>query len=139
MKLLLYLTLMIIFLVIGQGLTSSSLPKATPLLKIAMVVTTIVMLGQVILARRYYEPQDPDHYFEPVVIHFEPRVIRIPLEDRTDLNIGDPHNVHNKTIKRTATMAIEALQQADRHVYSIELAVAQIDSHLVAGPPIYQC
>src|SRR5438874_12588673 len=50
--------------------------------------------------------------FEPLMIRFEQHIIRIPLEDRVDFNIDDNHNVHNKTIKRTATMAINELKKS---------------------------
>jgi hypothetical protein len=53
-------------------------------------------------------------------------VIRIPLEDQVDLDLDDNHNVHNKTIKRTAVAAIESLKQVDQSQYSIESAIADL-------------
>lgn len=53
-------------------------------------------------------------------------VIRIPLEDQVDLDLDDNHNVHNKTIKRTAVMAITNLQKSDQGKYSIESAITEL-------------
>ncbi len=65
--------------------------------------------------------------FEPLMTIIERHIIRIPLEDRVDFNIEDNHNVHNLTIKRSASMAIESLKQSDRKMYSINDALVEIN------------
>jgi hypothetical protein len=54
-------------------------------------------------------------------------IIRVPIEDQVDLAIEDRHNVHNKTIKRTATQVIEQLKECDQHHYTIDSTVNLIE------------
>jgi len=72
--------------------------------------------------------------FEPFMIRIEQHIIRIPFEDRVDYAMEDNHNVHNKTVKRTAVMAINELKKSDRKIYSIESAITAI-SELIKSKP----
>jgi hypothetical protein len=72
--------------------------------------------------------------FQPLTITIEQHVIRIPLEDQVDLEIDDMHNVHNKTIKRGAIMAINELKKTDEGKYSVKSAISDIREHLESQP-----
>ena len=78
----------------------------------------------------YFQPIE----LEPVTIMIEQRIIRIPLEDRVDLNFEDNHNVHNKTIKRTAVMSIDSLKESDRKIYSVDSAIDEITGLIESKP-----
>ena len=62
----------------------------------------------------------------PLTITLQHHVIRIPIEDRIDFEIEDRHNVHNKTIRRTAILAIEQLKKSDLDKYTITSAINEI-------------
>lgn len=63
----------------------------------------------------------------PKSIHQSILYIPIPIEDRIDLNVEDRHNVHNVCLKRGAKHVIALLQNSDRHKYTIESTIAEID------------
>ena len=84
-------------------------------------------------SKLYTNRQRREFVFEPITITFTHDFIRIPLEDIVDLEIGDRHNVHNKTVKRTAVMAIKELEKSDSKTYSIESAIDSIRDHLKIG------
>jgi hypothetical protein len=75
--------------------------------------------------RRQYQVIEVFTQYQPVTITY-----RIPYEELVDLDYEDSHNVHNKTVKRTAKMAIETLKLADRGVYSIESMLDEIEDYL---------
>ena len=68
--------------------------------------------------------------FSPVTI----TIFRIPIEDRIDFEVEDDHNVHNKTIKRTAIKAIEELKKVDLGKYSIQSAFDSIYKYINSQP-----
>lgn len=53
-------------------------------------------------------------------------IIRIPLEDRIDFAVDDKHNVHNKTLQRTAFHVIQQLKECDCHHYTQESVILEI-------------
>jgi len=66
-------------------------------------------------------------HFEPMTITVTHQIIRIPLEDRVDLEIEDRHNVHNRALQRTAIQTLEALQKSDQDQGTIIEALEAID------------
>jgi len=53
-------------------------------------------------------------------------VYRIPLEDRTDMDIEDRHNVHNMCLKRNAFNVLQNLRTTDQHHFTIETSFVAI-------------
>lgn len=85
--------------------------------------------------RNYYQLEiQPNHDPQQFIMTIEHHIIRIPLEDRVDLNIEDNHNVHNKTVRRTAVHAIDELKKSDRGQYTIESAFNEINEYLKSKP-----
>lgn len=53
-------------------------------------------------------------------------VYRIPLEDRTDMDIEDRHNVHNMCLKRNAFNVVQDLRVSDQQQFTIDSALEAI-------------
>ncbi len=117
----LFIFYIIVVNVLGLSRTWVSIP-----IKISVCGFLLYLLNHVI----NHVNRQPDLIYEPITLTIQHHVIRIPLEDRVDLDLDDNHNVHNKTIKRTAVMAITALQEVDLHKYSIHLAMIEIDQYI---------
>lgn len=102
---------------------------------VVVTIFMIVCIGiySIFNTYKYYRYQ---HNNEPITIIMEHhmiadhRVIRIPLEDQVDLAVEDRHNVHNKTIKRTACMAIDKLKISDLKNYTISDAFNDIYKYI---------
>lgn len=103
----------------------------TTIIVLAIPVITCIGIYSIINTYKYYRPNQ-----EPITIIMEHhvltdhRIIRIPLEDQVDLAIEDRHNVHNKTIKRTANMAINELKKSDMGIYNINTAFNEIYKYI---------
>lgn len=74
------------------------------------------------------------NYYYPVDLTIEHHIMRIPIEDRVDLAIEDKHNVHNKTLKRSAEHAIEQLKKVDQHQFTVESTIELISQLIELSP-----
>ena len=77
---------------------------------------------------RLRQPIEVDLYATnfPLTITVQRHVIRIPIEDRIDFEIKNRHNVHNKTVRRTAVIAIEQLKKSNQNKYTTTSAIDEI-------------
>lgn len=99
--------------------------QTTNILFLVLLLLIIALILLYVLVNKYkhlYHKQNEsinavlENHIHPTIIH--PRVIRVPLEDQVDLTIEDEHNVHNKTIKRTAAVAIKNLKKCDNKLWN---------------------
>ena len=86
-------------------------------------LVVVICLFLIIYLYKRLNPTVITYLVTPQVI---PQVIRIPVEDRVDLALDDKHNVHNKTLKRTAVHVIHQLNNCDQHHYTIKSALDDI-------------
>lgn len=132
MRIFICIILLIIFYY--QLSTFSNVSQLTQLGFFFILFLLIVRLYQLIKNYRNVKVDQQIRPYEPVMITIEQHIIRIPLEDRIDLAIEDNHNVHNKTIKRTAIMAINELKKSDQKIYSVQSAIDEIKKFILSKP-----
>lgn len=101
-----------------------------------MIVLVCAVVGVIVILLIIYRLGNYSirYRFVPIDLTIEHHIVRIPVEDRIDLEMEDKHNVHNICLKRSAVQVIDKLKQSDRHVYSIEQAIEQIYEMIELNP-----